>query len=83
MESGGGGELDELKSRPPQTPPKEGLASTQNLKVEIGLFAWNCTNADVVDIKFGFALNHRPSPQGGGLEGEATDAATNCDGMLE
>jgi len=52
--------LDELKSRPPQTPPKEGLANTQGPMIEKFLFVWICNNADVVDIKFGFALSTVP-----------------------
>ena len=66
MESGSWGELDELKPRPPQTPPKEGLANTHGPMIEKFLFVWNRTKVELEDIKFGFEQKHRPSPNGEG-----------------
>ena len=62
MECRGWGELDELKARPPQTPPKEGLCYAQDLIVEIGYLFGIAIMMKWKNQKFGVALKHCPSP---------------------
>ena len=62
MESGSGGELDELMPQSPQTLPKKRLADARAPTFEKFLVVWNCNNVEVEDLLPGFALRHRPSP---------------------
>ena len=42
------------------------LSHKEETQVEVFLLVWIFINAEVVDIKFGFVQQHRPSPNGEG-----------------
>ena len=51
---------------PPKPSQREGLACTQDQQIETAFHVWNCTLAEVVEMKLVFVMKYRSLPFGKG-----------------